>query len=632
MTVQQLILKQLTRARVAGTPICMIDTEEFETARDVAYDLRCPVTPARLEDDCWQLLDEGNAYAADNVLDMLPVKEFPDTPHTYLIHLKQKDDLQHKRLDAFARQYRRGKLRHSLILLYGRAEHLPDALHSEVHIISAPYPEQPEIRNLLRAALQEHNLDMPEDAQKRLALSLRGFTVPKINAMLRLMLLPEDGFYPIFNPEQYNRIIREEKQQVLLRNGDLLQLIDVEKPDPDDENKPQLGGLGRIRAFSGELGKRINSAEEFVLQLGATLPKGMLMAGVAGGGKSGAAKLLAASIQLDDGSNIPLLRMDMGRLMGGYLGDSERLLRRALDLVGKMAPAILFIDEIEKGLSGMGSNDVKSGGSGTSGRMFSTLLTWMQDHTEPVFICATCNSLRDMTDELMRKGRMDQLFSVFLPTHAECVEIFQACMRTQGRNALKKRKEAGIEDETPVFSDECYKVLDQIVGNMPDKDTLGVSLAQPGEGRAPLFVTGADIAYIVREASVRCLGSTPITDIQWVSALREIIKQPDLTTSGSGESSMAELALGCIRMMRGKFVPAANNEYVLFRPEDYKVIYDDADTESGHGARVKAVQFTQQCTSTYQYDQMLFEAVKRHISALALPYEQQQLAQQMGKR
>lgn len=629
MTVQQSILKQLSRARAAGTPICMIDTEEFETARDVAYDPLSPVTPAHKDDGLWQLLGEGDVYAADNVLDELP-KEFPDAPHTYLIHLRQKDDVQHRQLDAFARRYRMGKLRHSMILLYGRAEHLPDTLHSEVHIIPAPYPDQPEIRELLREALSEHALDMPKDAQRRLALSLRGFTVPKIKAMLRLMRLPEDGAYPIFNAEQYNRIIREEKQQVLLRNGDLLQLIDVEKRSAEDEQKPQLGGLGRIRTMAKGLGKRINSAEDFVRRLGVTLPKGMLMAGVAGGGKSGAAKLLAASIQLDDGSNIPLLRMDMGRLMGGYLGDSERQLRRALDLVGKMAPAILFIDEIEKGLSGMGSNDAKNGGSGTAGRMFSTLLTWMQEHTEPVFICATCNSLRDMTDELMRKGRMDQLFSVFMPTHAECVEIFCACMRTQERAALKKRREAGIEDKTPVFSEECYAVLDQIVGDMPGKAALGISLARPGEGRAPLFVTGSDIAYIVSEASVRCLDRTPITDTEWVSALRDVIGQADLTTTGSGESSLAELALGCIRTMRGKFVPAADDKYVLFRPEDYKIIY--ADSESDNPARVQDVQFTQQCASDCEYDQLLFQAVKRHISALAVPYEQQQLAQQIGKR
>jgi len=624
MTVLETLLQQLARARVAGTPICMIDTEEFETARDVAYHPLSPVTPARREKDLWRLLSGDDVFAADNVCDALPQDDFDDAPHTYLIHLTEKDLDQHKKLDKFARQFRMGKLRHSMILLYGRAEHLPDALHSEVHILSVPYPKQAEIRDLLRAALSEHQLDMPKDAQKRLALSLRGFTVPKIRAMLRLMLLAEEGGYPIYHPEQYNRIIREEKKQVLLRNGDLLQLMDV--------REPHLGGLGRIASFSTDLGKRVNSADDFIRQLGVSLPKGMLMSGVPGGGKSEAAKFLAASIHLDDGGTIPLLRMDMGRLMGGLLGDSERQLRRALDLVGAMSPAILFIDEIEKGLSGMGSASAQSSGSGTSGRMFSTLLTWMQSHTEPVFICATCNSLRDMPDELMRKGRMDQLFSIFLPTHAECVDIFKACMLSLQKRAFEEREEAGIEDKTPVFAPECYDVLDQIVGSTPDKNSLNISLSCPGEGREPLFVTGSDISYIVTEATALCLGSTPITDTEWHSALMKVISRPDMTATGSGASSMVELALGCIRAMRGKFVPAASEENVMFSPRDYKVIYAEADEEKDQPSRIKEVCITSECRSKCQYDQLLFDAVFTHVRALALPYEQQMLAQQMGKK
>ena len=620
MRVHDQILAKIQKARAKGMPIYMINTEEFELARDIAYHALSPVAPALQKDDAWSLLSGQNAASAQNILLSLP-DIFLDTPTTYLIHLKSKDTAQHKQLESFAQQYRLMKLRHSMILLYGRAEDLPAALRSEVHIIDAPYPDQEEIRERILSKLKACGLSLPDDALQSLALSLRGFTLPQIRGLLNLMVLPENDVYPIFSPTLYNKIIREEKEQVLLQSGDLLQLIDVKKP--------HIGGMQRMQEEAKVLKDRFVRADAYMRALGSGAPKGLLIHGTQGCGKSAAAKLLSWEWRLDDETPMPLLRMDMGRLMGGYLGDSERLLRRALTLVEAMSPAILWIDEIEKGLSGMAGGD-QSSGSGTSGRMFSTLLTWLQEHTAPVFVYATCNSLRDLPEELTRKERLDKKYSIFLPTHSECVDIMQSCMRRQEDRAKKTREDAGMKDITPVFAPECYECLDQLIGDTPDKKSLHISLSHPGSNRKPLFVTGADISYIISEASTLCMHRLPISEPQWISALQQVISDPTLSTTGSGENSMIELALGCIRTMRGSFVPVSTQ--VFFKPQDYHVVYAKTDPELQHPAQVKEVRVTSTCPSECEYDKLLFKEALDHILIMAQPYEQQMLLQQSGKK
>ena len=167
----------------------------------------------------------------------------------------------------------------------------------------------------------------------------------------------------------------------------------------------------------------------------------MLITGVPGCGKSLTAKAMSAIW------NLPLLRLDMGRIFGGIVGTSEENMRKAISTAEAVSPSILWVDEIEKGFAGL-----KSGGdSGTSARVFGTFLTWMQEKTAPVFVIATANDISSLPPELLRKGRFDEIFFVDLPTTREREKIFNLHIN-------KRVKGAEIPRELDVTNELCHEL------------------------------------------------------------------------------------------------------------------------------------------------------------------------------
>ena len=164
------------------------------------------------------------------------------------------------------------------------------------------------------------------------------------------------------------------------------------------------------------LNKRNNSWSESAKKYCLPAPKGVLITGVPGCGKSLTAKAMSAAWQL------PLLKLDFGKIFSGLVGSSEENMRKAIKTAEAVAPSILWVDEIEKSLSGVNSSS--NGDSGVSTRIFGTFLTWMQEKTAPVFVIATANNISGLPAELLRKGRFDEIFFVDLPTHRERKEIF----------------------------------------------------------------------------------------------------------------------------------------------------------------------------------------------------------------
>ena len=172
-----------------------------------------------------------------------------------------------------------------------------------------------------------------------------------------------------------------------------------------------IGGLENLKNW---LRKRNGSWLERAKAYHIPAPKGVLITGVPGCGKSLTAKAMSAIW------NLPLLKLDMGRIFGGVVGSSEENMRKAIHTAEAVAPSILWVDEIEKGFAGTKSD----GDSGTSARVFGTFLTWMQDKTAPVFVVATANDISSIPPELLRKGRFDEIFFVDLPTAREREKIF----------------------------------------------------------------------------------------------------------------------------------------------------------------------------------------------------------------
>ena len=230
--------------------------------------------------------------------------------------------------------------------------------------------------------------------------------------------------------------------------------------------------------------KNLKEAREF----GVTMPKGVLIAGVPGCGKSLSAK---AAGRLFD---VPLLRLDMGRLMGKYVGESEENMRKAIRLAEAISPCVLWVDELEKAFAGIGSGG--SGGDITT-RLFGTFLTWMQEKTSAAFVVATANDITKLPPELLRKGRFDEIFYVPLPNEDERRKIFEIHLN-------KRRKK-----------DVCGIGLDQLVS-----ETEGYSGADiegvVGESIENVFVKGGE--KLTTGDILECIHNT--------HSLSEIMKEP----------------------------------------------------------------------------------------------------------
>jgi len=209
------------------------------------------------------------------------------------------------------------------------------------------------------------------------------------------------------------------------------------------------------------------------------------MLGVQGGGKSLCAKAVATAWQQ------PLLRLDVGSLYNSYIGESERNLRKALRQTEFMAPVILWIDEIEKAFASAAS---QSSDGGLSKRMFGTLLTWMQDHKEPVFVIATANDIEALPPELLRKGRFDEIFFIGLPKKTARRKIFEIHLKKRKRDvskydldelAEKSKGFSGAEIEQAVisalhdaYSDKADMTTEMIVGVLKTSPPISVTMRE----------------------------------------------------------------------------------------------------------------------------------------------------------
>ncbi len=209
------------------------------------------------------------------------------------------------------------------------------------------------------------------------------------------------------------------------------------------EAEAGLEGIGGLEVLKAWLQKRRHAFTSQARDFGLPLPKGILLIGVPGCGKSLTAKAVGAAWQM------PLLRLDVGKIFGGLVGASEENIRKAIKTAEATAPSILWLDEMEKGFSGTGSSNMSDGG--TTSRVFGTFVTWLQEKTAPVFVIATANNVHQLPPELLRKGRFDEIFFVDLPTREERKQIFEIQLRKKDRDPGKVDLDKLVE-ATPEFS------------------------------------------------------------------------------------------------------------------------------------------------------------------------------------
>lgn len=284
---------------------------------------------------------------------------------------------------------------------------LPAELSKEVPTVDLPLPDVADLDAVAREIVDARG---GGDVDPLVVESARGLTV--MEARLAFGIAAEHcGSLGSLAAATVSR----EKARVIRQS----QLLDYFDPDATMRD---VGGLDVLKAWLERRGRAFGAGAR---AFGLDAPKGVLLLGVQGCGKSLLAKAVAKTWEF------PLLRLDMGKVFGGIVGQSEANVRSALQVAQALAPCVLWIDEIEKGLAGVGSSDHTDGG--TAARVVGTMLTWMQEKREPVFVVATANRIEALPPELLRKGRFDELFFVDLPSAAVRREILEIHLAKKGR-------------------------------------------------------------------------------------------------------------------------------------------------------------------------------------------------------
>jgi ATP-dependent 26S proteasome regulatory subunit len=303
------------------------------------------------------------------------------------------------------------------IIIVSPVLEIPPEIEKEITVLHLPLPDRAELSALLDRIAEELRrfkqikIDLDEPGRERLLQAALGLTLSEAENVFARVIVQKERLSGLDVRE-----VLTEKQQIVRKSG-LLEYYEAE------ENFETVGGLGLLKEW---LVKRSSAFTQEAREFGLAAPKGILLLGVQGCGKSLSAKAVSNLWQL------PLLRFDMGRVFGSYVGSSEENIRRAIAVAESVAPAILWVDEIDKAFAGTQGSGMSD--AGTSARVFGTFLTWLSEKRSSVFVVATANNISNLPPELLRKGRLDEIFFIDLPLLAERAEIFSIHLARRHRD------------------------------------------------------------------------------------------------------------------------------------------------------------------------------------------------------
>ena len=291
---------------------------------------------------------------------------------------------------------------------------VPQALEKDVVVLDYDLPTAPELEEILQTLLDslppQTRPKLPQNQREALVQAARGLTADEAANVFAKALVASDG-----RTLEVSVVLAEKKQ--IIRKSRALEF---------SEAQTSLDGVGGHEYLKAWLRTRGAAFSSRARDYGLPMPRGVLLLGVPGCGKSLTAKAIGDAWQL------PLLRFDVSSVFGKYVGESEGNLRRALQAAEAVAPCVLWIDELEKAFSGARGDD-----GGTTLRILGAFLSWLQDKKSPVFVVATANSVELLPPELLRRGRLDEIFFVDLPEENEREEIFRIHLNKRGREAEK---------------------------------------------------------------------------------------------------------------------------------------------------------------------------------------------------
>jgi SpoVK/Ycf46/Vps4 family AAA+-type ATPase len=383
----------------------------------------------------WDFVDgyQGNpndvGFAKRNPLQALElIEKIPDSAPVILI-LRDfqrflEDVAVSRKLRNVARQL---KYQPKNIVILAAGMNIPDDLSEVITVLEFPLPSRAEIKkeveNLLGALSQPADQSLLDEIVR----ASLGLSIDRIRRVLAKAIANHGSLL-----EEDVELILEEKRQSIRQT----QILDFY---PTQNNISDIGGLDLLKDW---LMRRGGAFSEKARQYGLPHPRGLMLVGIQGTGKSLTAKAIAHHWHL------PLLRLDVGRLFGGLVGESEARTRQMIQLAEALAPCILWVDEIDKAFAGFDSK----GDAGTASRVFGTFITWLAEKTTPVFVVATANNIQSLPPEILRKGRFDEIFFVGLPHQEERQAIFTVHLNRLRPQNLKNYDIARLAYETPDFS------------------------------------------------------------------------------------------------------------------------------------------------------------------------------------
>jgi SpoVK/Ycf46/Vps4 family AAA+-type ATPase len=358
---------------------------------------------------------------------------------------------------------------------------IPVELEKEIAVIDYKLPGKEElgviIKSIAESVGDSSNLEVLKspDLFNKVVEAALGLTAEEAENVFAKSLV-QTGDFDL-------KIILSEKEQIIRKSG-VLEYYHA------SENMKEVGGLDQLKTWLNKRGKAFTpKARAF----GLPEPRGILLLGIPGCGKSLTAKAISSMWQL------PLLKLDVGKVFSSLVGSSEENVRRAIQTAESIAPSILWLDEMEKGFSGLGSSGQTDGG--TTARVFGTFLTWLQEKRTPVFVVATCNNVSQLPPELLRKGRFDEIFYVDLPSKEERKDIFKIHLQKRNRDPAGYDLEK-LAEETRGFSGS--EIEEIVVSALYDAFDNGEELLQKHidtviAGMIPLSQTMEDQIKGIRE-------------------------------------------------------------------------------------------------------------------------------------
>jgi ATP-dependent 26S proteasome regulatory subunit len=360
------------------------------------------------------------------------------------------------------------------ILIAAPTLNLPCELEKDVTLIDIPLPDYAELFEILKGVCDQVIAKDPSvvkitpDDARMLVRAAQGLTSTEAENVFAKAVVSDS----VLDARDIELVLSEKSQ--IVRKSGILEFY------PSQHQMSQVGGLSNLKHW---LETRAQGYSESAASFGLPTPKGMLLLGAPGTGKSLTAKAVASTWKM------PLLRLDFGKIFSGIVGSSEENMRKALKIAEGVSPAVLWIDEIEKGLAGGGGGGDSDGGAAS--RVLGTFLTWMQETTARVFVVATANKIEHLPPELLRQGRFDAIFFVDLPDETARAEIFGIQLTRKGRDP-KGYDVAALAKATPGFSgaEIEYAVIEAMFDAFhQNRDVTTEDLVASAKRIVPLSVT-----------------------------------------------------------------------------------------------------------------------------------------------